>query len=129
MSKAILLAISILIIIFTFRSVKSNSPPVTTSNNSNLDLIVFWGQGCPHCEVVKKYLSDKQLDKRLSIALKEVYNNKNNQNELQQTIKKCPEIDPTQGIRVPLSYFPKENLCLLGDQPVIDYLKNKFATN
>jgi len=129
MSKTILLIISVLVIIIVFSSVRSNTRPITTSNDSNLDLIVFWGQGCPHCEVVKKYLADNQLDKRLSIALKEVYNDKNNQNELQQIIKKCPEIDATQGIGVPLSYFPKENLCLLGDQPVIDYLKNKFATN
>ena len=127
MSKFVILIISIIVIVLVFSTVKSNTRPVTTSNNSDLDLIIYWGEGCPHCENVKKFISDNNLDSRLKISLKEVYNNKDNQIELQQTVKKCPQIDTSQGIGVPLSYLPKDNTCYLGDQPIIDYLKNKFS--
>lgn len=98
------------------------SPP--TIPDSQADLILFWGEGCPHCEVVKKDIKDKNLESKIKISYKEVYYNKTNQIQLEATVKKCPEIDSSKGIGVPLG-FTKDQKCLYGDQPIIDWLSTK----
>lgn len=90
------------------------------------DLILYWGKGCPHCENVKKYIRDNNLDSKVKIAYREVYYDNGNQTKLEATVKLCPEVDVTQGIGVPLSFDPKEKKCILGDEPVINWLKNKI---
>lgn len=92
-------------------------------------LIIYWGQGCPHCENVKKFISENQIDSKLQIDLKEVYNDKNNQIQFRQNFEKCnPKIDITQGIGVPFAFISLNNECIVGDQPIIDWIKNKVST-
>lgn len=93
--------------------------------DTEADLVMYWGKGCPHCENVKKYVRDNNLDSKIKIAYREVYYDNGNQKKLEETVKLCPEIDVTQGIGVPLSFDPKEKKCILGDTPAIDWLKNK----
>jgi len=93
--------------------------------DSEAELILFWGNGCPHCEKVKEYIKQNNLDTRVKIAYKEVYLDKNNQQLLEETVKKCPEIDSSRGIGVPLAFDPKTTKCFYGDTPIIDWLKAK----
>ncbi|OIP87970.1 hypothetical protein CO009_00505 [Candidatus Shapirobacteria bacterium CG_4_8_14_3_um_filter_35_11] len=97
--------------------------------DSEADLILYWGKGCPHCENVKKYIRENNLDDKIKIAYREVYYDNGNQKKLEETVKFCPEIDVTQGIGVPLSFDPKEKKCILGDTPAIDWLKSKITNN
>ena len=93
------------------------------SESRDPDLIIFWGNGCSHCEKVKKYIANHNVDKRLKLQLKEVYYHKANQADLEATVAKCPEINSTQGIGVPLGFVVKDQRCLYGDTPIIDYLE------
>jgi glutaredoxin len=90
------------------------------------DLVLFWGNGCPHCEKVKSFITDNKLDKTVKISYKEVYYDKTNQQLLQDVVKKCPEIDSSQGIGVPLALVRLSGKCLYGDQPIIDWLQLKM---
>lgn len=104
-----------------------NSQKTDTQNfpDTEADLILFWGDGCPHCENVKNYIKDNSYDSKLKISLKEVYLDKDNQKLLEDTIQKCPEIDTSRGIGVPLGFDTKNVKCLYGDTPIIEWLKTK----
>ncbi len=124
MKKILYLFIAIIIIFLTFKLL-SNNPSNDGVSYDSADLIVFWGNGCPHCEKVKEYINNNNLEKSVKISYKEVYYDKNNQKLLQESVKKCPEIDMSQGIGVPLAVVKKTDKCLYGDTPIIDWLKSQ----
>jgi len=118
MIKKILIALSIIAILyFLFR-------PPKIKNSTNADIIFYYGEECPHCHVVLKYITDNKIDEKIKIESKEVYHNNQNKNELGNLVKICPEIsDPKGGIGVPIAFIVKENKCVGGDTPIIDKLK------
>ncbi|MFZ2153365.1 MAG: hypothetical protein WAV41_04960 [Microgenomates group bacterium] len=108
---------------FIYQYIQSPKPNIT---DSQADLILFHGDGCPHCKIVSDYIDANQVESKVKISYHEVYYNKSNQILLQETVKKCPEIDTTQGVGVPLAYSPLDTKCLYGDTPIIDWLKSKM---
>lgn len=118
----IILVISVVGFFFFF-----NSKPTVVQNfpDSEADLILFWGEGCPHCEVVKSYIKDNGLESKVKISYKEVYDSTENQKILSNIVQKCPEIDSSRGIGVPLGFDTKISKCLYGDTPIIEWLKTK----
>jgi len=123
MKKFLLIFITIIIIFGLYRLFSTKTiPEVSGVNDSQADLILFWGQGCSHCERIMKYITDNKLESKVKIAYKEVFNDKKNQQILTDAVKKCPEIDTSQGIGVPLAVDTKNQKCLYGDQPIIDWL-------
>lgn len=94
-------------------------------DDSSAELILFWGEGCPHCEKVKDYIKENSLESKVKIVSKEVYYNQDNQRELEETVKKCPEIDASQGVGVPLAFDTQNSICLYGDTPIIEWLESK----
>ncbi|MBI2465005.1 thioredoxin family protein [Candidatus Shapirobacteria bacterium] len=122
MKKILIAIVVILVIVFTFKTL--STPPKTKGvSQEEAELILFWGDGCPHCKIVDEYITSNKTDEKVKISYKEVYYNKTNQNLLQETVKKCPSIDSTQGIGVPLAFVKSDNTCLYGDTPIIDWLK------
>ncbi len=107
---------------FFFNSQKA---PTQAFPDSEADLILFWGVGCPHCEKVKEFITQNNLESKVKVAYKEVYNDAGNQKILESTVQKCPEIDSSRGIGVPLAFDVKNSKCLYGDTPIIDWLKAK----
>jgi len=94
----------------------------------NPDLVFYWGNGCPHCENVEKWLNENNKDKKIKVNYKEVYYNKDNQTTLYNTAKQyCPEIIENGGIGVPTSFDPSTKKCLQGDNPIIEFLTSKLA--
>lgn len=124
MKKIIYIFIASVLLFGLFQLISKNPQPAGVSDN-DAQLIFFWGEGCPHCETVKTYIKDKNLESQVKISYKEVYNNQENKKLLAETVKKCPEIDTSQGIGVPLAYDTQGNKCLYGDQPIIDWLQPK----
>lgn len=124
MKKFIPLFLIILIIgaYFYFNSTKTS---ILSTTDSEPQLILFWGEGCSHCEKVKNYIKDNKLDSKVKIASKEVYYNKDNQLQLEETIKKCPEIDSSQGVGVPLAFDTQNSACLYGDTTIIEWLESR----
>ncbi len=122
MKKIIIIVLVVVGLAFVGKAIFQISLPDYPDDKANL--ILYWGKGCPHCENVKKYVRDNNLDLKTKIAYREVYYDNGNQAKLEETVKLCPEIDTTQGIGVPLAFDPKEKKCILGDEPIIEWLKN-----
>lgn len=126
MKKVVLVILAIIIVTFIGKKISQVALP--DYPDSQADLVLYWGKGCPHCETVKKYVRDNDLDTKVKIAYREVYYDNGNQSKLEDTVKLCPEVDVSQGIGVPMSFDPKDKKCIVGDQPIIDWLKNKINT-
>jgi glutaredoxin len=120
--KKKLIALILVILAVGVYYLASQKPVPIKVNDNEAQIILFYGDGCPHCKIVEQYIADNKIDSKVIIAYKEVYYNKTNQNLLEETAKKCPEIDTTQGIGVPFAYIKAENKCLLGDKPITDWL-------
>ncbi len=125
MKKLVLIIVIITITFFGYKYF-SNSTPTSNISDKDAELILFWGDGCPHCEVVKKYIKDNDIDSKIKIAYKEVYYNKTNQQQLQEIVKKCPEINSSEGVGVPLGFSNIDTKCLYGDKPIQDWLSSKI---
>lgn len=94
----------------------------------NPDLVFYWGNGCPHCENVEKWLKENNSDQKIKVNYKEVYYNKNNQTELYNTAKQyCPEIIQDGNIGVPTGFDPANKKCIQGDTPIIEFLSAKLT--
>jgi glutaredoxin len=115
--------ILILIVIGAYFYVNSQKTVTQKFPDSEAQLLFFWGDGCPHCENVKNYIKDNNLETKVKIAYKEVYMDQNNRKLLEATIQKCPEIDTSRGIGVPLAFDTQNSKCFYGDIPIIEWLK------
>lgn len=80
----------------------------------------FWGNTCPHCKIVADFLENWALKDKIKIDKKEVYDNKNNASLLVEKAIVC-KISQDQ-IAVPFLFTPTGK-CIVGDQPIIEYLK------
>lgn len=127
MKKILPYLIALLVLValyFIFKPRLSFTQPANFSD-AEADLILFWGNGCPHCQKVEDYISQNQLDSKFKISRKEVYSNQANQQLLTATAQKCPEIDTSRGVGVPLAFDVKANKCLYGDTPIIEWFQAK----
>jgi glutaredoxin len=119
----------LLIIVIVFVFFKITSKPQDAIDDSQAKIILFWGEGCPHCENVEEYITDNKIDQQLVVSRKEVYYHKQNQLLMAQKADRCPEIDQSVGIGVPMAYFVDEDKCHLGDTPIIEAIKEKLKSD
>ena len=85
-------------------------------------VILFYGDGCPHCALVEEYMSQNDVEAKVPFVQKEVYYNKQNASELAEKAAACGI--PTNSIGVPFLWDGAA--CLVGDQPIIDFFKAKI---
>lgn len=93
-----------------------------SANNSQTEtekIILFYGEGCPHCKKVEEYL--KTNPPLFAFEQKEVYYNENNQKELAVVAGICKFNQNEVG--VPFLWIPKNQKCIVGDEPIINYFK------
>lgn len=90
-------------------------------NEENIP-IFFYGNTCPHCKNVEEWMEKNNIESKIKIIKKEVYDNQKNSQELVKTAEKCGIA--TDSIGVPFLYTD-EGKCLIGTPDVINYLKNK----
>ena len=124
----ILIIIGILVVFYFLTSKKPDTfkSIVTPTPTPISDLVLFYGSTCPHCKVVEEFISQNQIDQKLTISQLEVYENKSNAKIFSDMIKKvCPDQLNPQGLSVPFFIDQKENKCLIGDTTIIDYLSEK----
>lgn len=93
----------------------------TTQDQSKKQIILFYGDGCPHCAIVEKYIEEHNIKDKISFAQKEVYYNQENAKELKAKAKICGL--PTNSIGVPFLWDGEK--CLIGDQDIINFFKQK----
>ncbi len=87
----------------------------------NASIIFFYGQECPHCKIVEKYIEENKIAEKINFSQGEVYHNKKNAEFLVEKAGQCG-ID-TKSIGVPLLWADEK--CYVGDKDVIEFLKNK----
>lgn len=56
---------------------------------SDASIILFYGEQCPHCQDVEKYIASHQLDQKISFSKLEVWSNKANANLMAQKAQAC----------------------------------------
>jgi hypothetical protein len=83
---------------------------------------LFYGEACPHGQNVEEYILEKKIEEKLKITRLEVSKEQVNANLLVNTAKTC-EVDVSQGVPIPLLYEGKK--CYIGDEDVINFLKNE----
>lgn len=128
--KQIVIVLIIIIVLGSFLKLVPEKSLNFLSKGSviNPDLVIFWGNGCPHCENVKKFVSDNNINSKIKLEFKEVYSDKANQEEMKSNANECPEIDISSGLGVPFGFVKSEHKCIVGDQPIIDWINTKIAT-
>ena len=128
--KRILIFLLVLVGLFGLYKLISIKPDTVQQNYDNPDLVLYWGVGCSHCEVVKDFITNNSVDQKLKINQKEVFNDNQNQQEFENTIKNyCPELNNGQGIGVPVIFDTNDKKCVQGDQPIIDLITQKMGQN
>jgi glutaredoxin len=85
------------------------------------NLVLYAGEGCPHCRTVEDFLASWDKKETIKIEQKEVWYDKTNAAEIKARYEFCQTPETERG--VPLLFTP-DGKCLGGDQPIIDYLKN-----
>ncbi len=80
----------------------------------------YWGDGCPHCANVEAFLETWDKKDKITLDKKEVWKNPANANAMLQRAKAC-SLDTTK-LAVPM-LVTLDGKCLVGDTPIIDYLK------
>ncbi len=94
---------------------------IAIENQSPSQIILFYGDGCPHCAIVEKYIEGNYIKDKISFAQKEVYYNQNNAKELETKAEICGL--PTDSVGVPFLWDGEK--CLIGDQDIINFFKQK----
>ncbi len=89
--------------------------------DKNASIIFFYGQECPHCKIVEKYIEENKIAEKVNFSQGEVYHNKNNSAFLAEKAGECG-ID-TKSIGVPLLWA--EGKCYVGDEDVIEFFEEK----
>jgi hypothetical protein len=121
--KTILIAIIAIVILIgiTFFVLKNKTSQNANGTSGN-EMIFFYGESCPHCKNVEKFLADnKSVEEKVKFDKKEVWSNKDNQNILLEKAKICG-LDQNN-IGVPL--FWDGSKCIEGDVDIINLLKEK----
>lgn len=127
--KIIVVALIIGIVGYLIFTQSQSANTFSFDSSKPTDITLFWGQGCSHCEKVKQYISDNNIGRVINIDSKEIYYNQTNQALYLESIKKCPQFAANpDSVGVPFA-VTKDNLCLSGDQPIINQLQSLINLN
>ena len=112
-----ILPVAVWALVVQKQSTVAQAPVLSTSG-----LILYYGDTCPHCKIVKDFLDSSRAAEKLTWEHKEVYRNSANAAELTKRAEACG-LD-TRSIGVPFLWA--DGQCLIGDQPIINYFKQKI---
>lgn len=90
----------------------------TIDANENMPTF-FYGNTCPHCQDVEVWMEENNIEEKLPIVKKEVYENQINAQELSLAAQKCGL--NTSSIGVPFLYTADQK-CLIGTPDITAYL-------
>lgn len=108
-----------IVLVFSFAVLSKNK----TNNGLENKIILFYGDGCPHCLIVEEYIKKNDIESRISFLQKEVYYHKGNQKELFEKAKLCGI--PENYIGVPLLWDGETLKCFVGDREIIEFFEQK----
>ena len=113
-----LLAIAVIALVFI-----SFKKEATFSDTSGI--ILFYGNGCPHCANVDKYIKENDVESKVEFTHAEVYLNKGNANLMVSLQEKCGL--PKESIGgIPFLWNGADSTCLSGDVDIINFFNEKI---
>ena len=98
-------------------STSERAPALTESG-----IIIYYGITCPYCKDVDEWIEKNNAENFLEIAHKEVYQNKDNSNELMQVATSCGLNINNVGVPFMLA----NGQCYSGKLEIIDYLQQQL---
>jgi len=131
MNKKVIIPTILFIVVFAFSlailflNKKNGLSDNNIQNNRQTEedrIILFYGDGCPHCAIVEDYIKNNNIKERLSFKEKEVYYNRKNADDLAAKAKICGI--PTNYLGVPFLWDGSK--CYVGDQDIIDFFNQKI---
>ena len=97
---------------------QESQPAVATTTSA---IVLFYGNGCPHCALVEQFVAENNIQSKVPFTQKEVYSDQQNASEMALKAVACGMA--TDSIGVPFLWTG--STCIIGDQPVIDFFKQK----
>jgi glutaredoxin len=83
-------------------------------------ILLFYGQGCPHCKDVEDFITQNNIEDKVKFTRLEVWYNKDNQVILAEVAQKCGITGDSVG--VPFLY-DGNGKCYIGEVDVPNFLK------
>lgn len=80
--------------------------------------VLFYGETCPYCHDVLDWMTEVNLEAKLDVVTKEVYNNPQFSEQMNLAAKTCGQ----SRSGVPFLYDAAEKECVVGSTPIIEYL-------
>jgi glutaredoxin len=124
MRKRVLIFLSILLIIIFSALFFLNKNNYQTEKELKEKLILFWGIGCPHCAKVEEFIKENGIKEKISFEEREVYFDRKNQNILKEAARLCNL--KANEIGVPFLWDRGKGECIIGDEPIINFFKEKL---
>jgi glutaredoxin len=124
MRKRVLIFLSILLIIIFSALFFLNKNNYQTEKELKEKLILFWGIGCPHCAKVEEFIKENGIKEKISFEEREVYFDRKNQNILKEAARLC-NLNANE-IGVPFLWDREKGECIIGDEPIINFFKEKL---
>lgn len=84
-------------------------------------MVLFYGEGCPHCENVKEYVTENGISDKIFFEQKEVHEG-NNMEEISYRAKQCGI--SKDSLVIPLLWDGSK--CYMGDNDIINYFKKRL---
>lgn len=91
------------------------------ATNEPQSIILFVGEGCPHCTKVEEFIDQNKVKDRVSFTTLEVYKNKDNAALMAKKAGLCGI--PLSGMGVPFLWDGSK--CLVGDVDIINFFQEK----
>lgn len=81
----------------------------------------FYGETCPHCIEVRKFLNENKVAEKFNFVMREVWSDRTNARLMREAAGVC-SLSP-QEIAVPFVF--SEGKCFIGTPKVIEFFKQK----
>jgi len=124
MNKKTLISAILFFVILAFGVyiLNSKTPGKTGEATENPSgIILFYGEGCPHCANVDKYIETNKVKEKIAFDSKEVFLNQENAREMVAKAKACGLT--TDSVGVPFLWDGTN--CIVGDVDIINFFKTK----
>lgn len=93
---------------------------INTKKDSAPEMILFYGDTCPHCQKVNDYINANNIKAKFKFQELEVYNNQTNARLMMKKAVACG-LDTSQGLAIPFFWDGKN--CLVGDEKIMTYFQ------
>ncbi len=117
----ILALFGILFAFFSLTKPKAVAPIAKTAFNQK-EITYFYGNTCPHCAALSKWLEENRVADKVKFVKKEVYQDRDNAQQLEQAAQICGL--PTNSIGVPFIFAKSK--CYVGTDQAKDFFQKQL---